>query len=148
MIKKSKRIYLAGPMTGIEYFNFPTFDTYEQVFEGLGYEVFSPAAHDRTLLGRPMNWLPSVEASRGPWVSWALSASLKNELPTLRDMLGADLAWIAKNATHIAMLPGWEKSRGANAEWALAKALDLDIKYYPIDNEMVGAIRKESRLAA
>ncbi len=145
-MNNDKKIYLAGPMTGIEYFNFPTFDTYEQVFRKLGYEVFNPAAHDRALLNKPLNWIPQESDSIGPWIKWG--DNVADKVPTLRDMLGADLAWIAEYATHIAMLPGWEKSRGANAEWALAKALDLNIKYFPIDNEMVGAIRKESRLAA
>ncbi len=96
-----RKIYIAGPMTGYEYFNFKRFDAAKRYYEAIGYEVFSPADHDRSLLNKPVDWV------------------------------GADLQWIAKEADEIAMLPGWENSRGANAEWALAKALDLKIRYYP-----------------
>ena len=137
----NKAVYIAGPMTGYEYFNFPMFDTFRDLYTKLGYTVFSPADHDRELLGKEKNWLPDISDSDGEWKRW----NDKLNPPDLRKMLGDDLAWIAKNATHIAMLPGWEQSRGANAEWALAKALNLDIKYYPMSNEMVQIIRSESR---
>ncbi len=131
------KIYLAGPMTGIEYFNFPMFDTFRDIYKNMGYIVFSPADHDRELLEQPEWWMPQESDSLGPWKEWNIVGA-----PTLRKMLGDDLGWIAKNATHMAMLPGWEKSNGAFAEWALAKALSLDIKYYPIENEMIKQIRK------
>ena len=46
---------------------------------------------------------------------------------SLREALKADCAWICRNADAVAVLPGWEISRGANAEVALAKALGLTI---------------------
>ena len=141
----SKKIYIAGPMTSIPYFNFPTFDTYRDLYEKFGYEVFSPADHDRRLLGREDGWIPSEFDMVNEWKAWSPNAvpTLSTKLPTLRDMLGADLNWIAKHATHIAMIPGWEKSAGANAEWNLAKALGLTIHYYPMPLEMINQIRKE-----
>lgn len=122
------KIYIAGPMTGYEKFNFPEFDKWAAVYRHKGYEVFNPADHDRELLGKEKGWLPKEEDSEGSWKYWA-SGVTKGKLPTLRDMLGADLKWIAAEADAIHMLPGWENSRGANAEWALAKALDLKIFY-------------------
>jgi len=119
-----KKIYIAGPMTGYEYFNFPAFDAAEKKFFDKGYDVFSPAEHDRMLLKKPINWMPEECNSRGPWKEWALP-----DAPSLRDMLGADLAWIAKEATSIYMLKGWERSNGAKAEHALAVALGLEIIY-------------------
>ena len=44
----------------------------------------------------------------------------------LREALGADLAWICAEADAVAMLPGWETSRGATAERATAIALGLE----------------------
>jgi hypothetical protein len=123
-----KQIYIAGPMTGYEYFNFQEFDKWRDYYEALGYNVFSPADHDRSLLNKTLEWMPTEEDSVGPWKSWAPEAT-QGKLPTLRDMLGADLQWIAKTADSIHMMKGWENSRGANAEWALAKALDLEIRY-------------------
>lgn len=121
------KIYIAGPMTGLEYFNFPTFDRHKDYFEKLGFTVFSPADHDRSLLGKEPDWLPSEEDSEGPWLKWSIP-----DAPDLRTMLGDDLQWIAKHADEIMMLPGWENSKGANAEWALAKALGLKIRYTPV----------------
>lgn len=140
------KIYIAGPMTGYEYFNFHTFDTFRDLYESFGFEVFSPADHDRKLLGKPREWLPLLRDSDGTWKCWSQEVCPDRPLPTLRDMLGADLDWIAKNATHIAMIPGWEDSKGANAEWALAKALNLKIHYYPVPHNMMLAIIKEQGL--
>lgn len=114
-------------MTGLPQFNFPSFDGTTKRYQAMGYEVFNPADHDRKLLNKPDGWLPEESDSEGPWKFW--SSKIEN-VPTLRDMLGADLAWIAKEATHIHMLNGWENSKGANAEWALAKALGLTIYYH------------------
>lgn len=139
---KDKRVYIAGPMTGYVQFNFGVFDTYRDLYESLGYEVFNPADHDRNLLGKPRDWYPTENDMTGDWKAWSKNATNK-ALPSLRDMLGADLQWIAKSATHIAMLPGWEKSSGANAEWSLAKALGLVIHYYPMPLEMIEQVRKE-----
>lgn len=41
----------------------------------------------------------------------------------------SDMTWICNEAQVIAMMPGWEHSNGAQAEWWLAKALDLKIIY-------------------
>lgn len=122
------KIYIAGPMTGFKHFNFPAFDNEARRYREKGYEVFNPADHDRDLLNKEHDWLPSEEDSEGPWKVWKASVT-EGKLPSLRDMLGADLQWIAEEADAIHMLPGWENSRGANAEWALAKALDLKIHY-------------------
>lgn len=118
------KIYIAGPMTGYKNFNFKSFDRARDNFEKQGYVVFSPADHDRTLLGKSENWIPKEKDSVGPWKKWAIQGA-----PSLREMLGADLSWIAEHGTAIYMLKGWEKSNGARAEHALAVALDLEILY-------------------
>jgi hypothetical protein len=127
LAETKKRVYVAGPMSRIELFNFPMFDEVTEVLkdESNGFEVFNPADHDRFLLGKPDTWYPREEDTEGPWIKWKIEGG-----PSLRQMLGADLNWIAMNATHICMLPGWENSKGAQAEWALARALDLEMMYW------------------
>ncbi|MEX1088087.1 MAG: DUF4406 domain-containing protein [Phycisphaeraceae bacterium] len=113
------KIYLAGPMRGITLYNFPAFDAAAALLRRNGHEVFSPADHDREVYGATFEKRAATGA--------------ENETPEfdLRQALGADTAWICRHADAIAMLPGWEKSSGAFAEWALARALGLTIWYVP-----------------
>lgn len=106
------KVYLAGPMRGIPKFNFPAFDFAAARLRALGFEVFSPADHDREV---------DPEIGNNPTGD---ETKIKSGL-TIRDFLGADLAWITKNADIIALLPGWEKSAGANSEFATGIALGL-----------------------
>lgn len=121
---KQERWYVAGPMTGLELFNFPMFDMVASEYRDKGHFCFNPADNDRELLGKHEAWLPGPEDHDGDWKVWKIEGA-----PGLRKMLGDDLAWIAAEADGIVMLPGWEKSSGAFAEWALARALGLKIEY-------------------
>ena len=109
-------IYLAGPMRGYPRFNFPAFDFAAAKLRAEGHEVFSPAERDRTIHGTK---LEDNAAGDERLAEKAVGFSL-------REALAADtayIAYIARTADTIALLPGWEKSSGANAELALAKAL-------------------------
>lgn len=46
---------------------------------------------------------------------------------TYRAALSVDLAWIIAHAELLALLPGWESSRGVAVELPLAKALDIPV---------------------
>ena len=53
----------------------------------------------------------------------------------MRQALRRDMDAICDNCTAIYMMANWEESRGAKAEWHLAKALGLDIFYeIPLPN--------------
>lgn len=109
-----RRIYIAGPMTGIADYNRPAFYSTAEAFEEGGWEVFNPAENDVRLFGSHEACNAAIEANRNQ---------------ALRVMLGSDLEWICSDADAIAMLPGWEKSYGARAEHATAVALGLEIIY-------------------
>ena len=47
-----------------------------------------------------------------------------------REYLRLDCNWICEHADAVAFLPGWRESKGANAELAIARALDLTV-YIP-----------------
>jgi hypothetical protein len=105
------RIYLSGPMSGYEQYNFPAFDyAAAKLRAEPGVEdVFSPADNDR---------------------KYGLTGDTSQSFPkgvSVRTLLRDDTKYICTTATHIALLPGWEKSLGATAEHALAKALGLTV---------------------
>ena len=111
------KLYLAGPMRGIPNFNFPAFDYAAEKLRAAGFYVFSPAERDRDIHGTELE-----DNASGDEKEAAVKVGF-----SLRDALGADTAWISAEADGIALLPGWEKSSGANAELALARALGLTV---------------------
>lgn len=110
------KIYLAGPMRGIANFNFPAFDYAAGVLRMKGFMVFSPAERDRVAYGEDIQNNPTGDESK-----------VTNPACTINDCMAADCEFLCREADAIALLPGWEKSSGANAELALAKALGLTV---------------------
>lgn len=110
-------IYVAGPMRGYENYNYPAFDRCARVLEDQGWVVINPAKLDREA-GKPssdaMDFNPDLNYEDHEFMRKAL----------LRDVVA-----ICDHCTAIYMMSGWEKSKGARAEHALAKALGLDIYY-------------------
>ena len=111
-------IYLAGPMRGIPEFNFPAFDRAAAQLEREGHLVFNPAAKDAGKYGTGIS-------KDNPEGCEDVAASQHGF--SLREALGADLAWICAHADAIALLPGWRNSKGATAEHATAIALGLEV---------------------
>ena len=109
------KIYIAGPMTGLKEFNFPAFFAAESGLSELGHECFNPARNDEEKYGI------DVTGTDGD----------PKQIPTfdLRKALSDDTRYICEEAEGIYMLKGWERSSGACAEHALAKALNLEIIY-------------------
>lgn len=117
----TKRIYLAGPMSGIPEFNFPAFNAAAAKLREGGHHVFNPAERD-------------IERHNGVDISKGNSTGSQEEAAkqhgfSLREALADDTAWICKEANTIAMLPGWENSKGARAEWHLSLALGHEVIY-------------------
>lgn len=110
------KIYLAGPMRGIPEFNFPAFYAAADRLRAEGHEVFNPAERDNDVHG--------TDISKGNTAGDEELAAKQHGF-NLREALGADLAWICAKADAIALLPGWENSKGATAERAAAIALGL-----------------------
>ena len=105
-------------MRGYPQFNFPAFFKAAGALEEEGFEVFNPAARDVAKYGDAI-YLGNDTGST--------DVATKSVGFSLREALAADLAWICEHADAIALLPGWEKSKGACAEKALAEALNLVI---------------------
>ena len=126
-------VYIAGPMRGIPDFNFPAFDAAATRLRDLGYDVCNPADRDRQQHGVEVNASPTGDLE-----------DIKHTGFSLREALGYDVAWIAKHADAVAVLPGWEKSQGARAEVALAWALSLLVA--PVDAFHSSALPYEAQI--
>lgn len=96
-----ERIYLAGPMRHIEYFNFPAFAEAAKRLRELGFKVWSPAESD--IVNDDFD--PTKDQPR------SMSHYMSRDLP---EVCQADA---------IAVLPGWETSEGAQIEVHVARAL-------------------------
>lgn len=114
---RKPKVYIAGPMRGYPAFNFPAFHAAAAKLRAEGWEVFNPAEKDEERYGADF----AASYPTGD-IQAATDAGF-----SLRDALAADLSWICKHADAIALLPGWENSRGACAERATAVALGLRI---------------------
>lgn len=96
------KVYISGPITGIDFGNRFAFSCARASLELCGYEVVDPS-----------------EVQLDDDASWA-------------DYMKADLKLLL-DCDFIYMLEGWEKSRGARIELALAK--NLRIKEIDLDEE-------------
>lgn len=96
--------YLAGPMTGIEAFNFPAFVTAARELTDLGLRSIRHTAQ-----GTP----PDLDEAE-PWGNYLRVA--------LRKMLGCDA---------VVVLPGWRESKGARLEVHVALELGMPVVEYP-----------------
>lgn len=97
-----KRVYISGPMTGFEGYNIPAFDAAAKKLRHLSYSVCSPA-ETSTLLG------------------WHLEHE---------DYMRFDFERVLE-ADFVAVLEGWEDSKGARAE--ISMALHLGVSCWPFE---------------
>jgi len=88
-------IYIAGPMTGYDDFNFPAFDKVAKEWDERGYAVLNPAS----------------------------SFMRRQDLSYEQYMRSAVMLLIQASA--IVLLPGWQKSNGACMEALMAARLGL-----------------------
>ncbi|MCF4997413.1 DUF4406 domain-containing protein [Pseudomonas syringae] len=93
---RANRLYLAGPMTGFEDFNFPAFNKMAAELRARGYVVENPAEHG------------VVDDA-----DWA-------------DYMAYDLTRLGL-CGQVAVLPGWEKSKGARLEVHIARELGMKV---------------------
>lgn len=112
------KVYVAGPMRGIPEFNFPAFHAATARLRAEGHTVFNPAERDIQTHG--------VDISKGNATGDEALAAATHGF-NLREALKDDLEFICLHADAIALLPGWENSKGARAERAAGEALGLKI---------------------
>ena len=93
-----KKIYLSGPMTGFPEFNYPLFNKTAKALRGKGFLVYNPAEYHY----------------------------VEEDFP-LKRAFSEYCGFIINEANAVYVLPGWERSKGASAEVALARVFGLEI---------------------
>ncbi len=103
-LPKGTKLYLAGPMTGYEDYNYPVFHRVEEVLTEQGYQVINPAKFfngDQTLPKKTY---------------------LKKDI---QELVECDA---------VVLLPGWEFSTGARIESGVASLMGIPLLFFEKDH--------------
>jgi hypothetical protein len=111
-------VYISGGMRGHPLFNFPAFDSAAATLRADGWEVFSPAEHDRA---------SGFDASLG--------LDMQSDFDVTQAFRWDIAALLLADAAYF--LAGWERSQGANTEHAIAVSIGLDRMYQTPRDEKV-----------
>jgi hypothetical protein len=110
--KGMNKLYLSGPMTGVENFNHELFNRVAAEFRMVGFEVCSPSEF----------FDGDTTREREDYMREAFKYLLE--------------------ADTVVILPGWEQSKGARIEITVAQELGLNLVEYvePDENQPIGGI--------
>ena len=112
----SGKIYVAGPMRGIPFYNSPLFDRTADTLRARGYQVVNPCDLDRDTYEVDFSLCP--EGTENPAL-----------LPPLPELLLRDLDELSR-CDAIALLPGYTESKGALTELAFANFCGLRVLHW------------------
>jgi hypothetical protein len=121
-IQRKRVLYIAGPMRGIAWFNYPLFDRVAQELRDAGNEVISPADEDRKV-----GFDPFANPSHANPDACTFPKTMDFSR-TVRRCLDAVL-----RCDELVLLPGWENSNGAVAELTLAMWLNKRVRHVNVD---------------
>jgi len=93
-------IYISGPITGMPDLNFPAFHEAARLLRAAGYTVTNPAELDEQDAGKTLTW----------------EQYMRRDIKVLMDCDG------------VALLDGWEESRGACMEADIALQLSMQVE--------------------
>ena len=122
--------YVAGPMRGIPFLNFPVFDEAAHVARAQGFNVVNPVELDREHGIDPVNDPASVDRAQ---------EADPNLTQTIVQRDCAVVTGLDKGrGDGLILLPGWTKSVGARAEVGLA--LWLELRFLVYESTAVGGL--------
>lgn len=117
ILDRNSTVYLAGPMRGLPFFNFPAFREASAWLREQGMTVYDPAAKD-------------IEDG---WDPVAMRLTGNEDMDEYNFDLKAALTWDTEHvlkADALVVLHGFRDSKGAIAEVALAAAAGIPIWIY------------------
>ena len=100
---ETRSVYIAGPMTGVEEFNYPLFNLVAATLREWEFDVVNPAELQHNKDAEETG----VEATRAEYM-----------VLDLPHVIACDV---------LVLLPGWETSTGTNIELLVALACGLDV---------------------
>jgi hypothetical protein len=107
------KVYCAGPMSGYPDYNFPAFFAASEFLEQQGYTAINPAQLDIDA-GYPLERLKQLTQDE---FQKFLKGAMKRDLDAIQ------------SCDALVLLPGWESSKGARAERAVAEWAGLRVGY-------------------
>ena len=108
-------VYLAGPMTGIENHNAPAFVAGCQGLRAAGWTVLSPEELSRDLL------------ARGELAGFGSPVGSPEHAACYARCMEIDVAAVLRAVDGVAVLPGWQQSKGARFEVLMARMMGRTI---------------------
>lgn len=124
--------YLAGPMSGLPKFNYPTFlEASHKLRNVHGLRIISPAEQD------------SYEKFALIMNSEDGDLSKLPEVGTWADFLAHDVKLISEQVTGIIFLPNWAKSKGAKLEAYIGLLHGHDFAYFDVDIGLIEMTRED-----
>jgi len=118
------KVYIAGPMRGHKHYNFAAFERAENVLSARGYDVVNPMTLDIARGFDPRQLSEAFDYTSAPeWFD--LRACIRDDVNNILD------------CQILALLPGWENSKGAKAEKAIAEWLGIETFEIIYDDERI-----------
>lgn len=106
------RLYISGPITGLPDHNKAAFEQAWEQLVGAGYTAVNPHVICAVLAEHECAYPCTPSELELPWA----------------DYLRSDLIEMLRSCEALAMLPGWETSRGARLEVHVARDLGWEVK--------------------
>lgn len=113
------KVYISGPMTGQPLLGFPAFDAARDELAARGFVPVSPADLDRAAGFDPAKLPANHDWTDIDSIGFSLSDAMDRDIAALR------------KCDAIYMLRGWQNSKGAKAELALAQWMGLEVMEQP-----------------
>jgi len=118
------KVYLAGPMRGIPYFNFPAFHEAQALLAYHGFDVFNPARRDEEA---GLVWSECPEGSE---------EEMERQCFDISAALLEDIQYVMYEAEAVVLLDGWNESDGAVTEASVASMMGKKLFSMSADGEL------------
>jgi hypothetical protein len=115
-MQQKRRIYIAGPMRGVPYYNFAEFDKARDLLISEGWGVVSPADMDRCAGFDALKCAPDTDWTKVP-EGFSFDDAVRRDLEAVQ------------TCDAIYLLCGWRDSKGARAERCVAEWKGLLLVY-------------------